>query len=77
MGLVPLEIRDDLWDQIHPIILQEDPPKATGSKRTQPRRNLDGIIFRMNTGWQWNAMLTPPTRGNIIGSNMDLYAHAL
>jgi hypothetical protein len=24
------EIPDDLWDQIHPAILEMDPPKSTG-----------------------------------------------
>ena len=48
------EIPDDLWDQIHPVILEMGPPKSTGRKRVHPRRILDGIIFRMRTGCQWN-----------------------
>ena len=48
------EIPGDLWDQIHPVILELDPPKSTGRKRVHPRRILDGIIFRMRTGCQWN-----------------------
>ncbi len=50
------EIPDDLWDQIHPVILEMDPPKSTGRKRVHPRRILDGIIFRMRTGCQWNRL---------------------
>ena len=50
------EIPDDLWDQIHPVILQMDPPKSTGRKRVHPRRILDGIIFRMRTGCHWNRL---------------------
>ena len=48
------EVPDDLWDQIQPVILEMDPPKSTGRKRVDPRRILDGIIFRMRTGCQWN-----------------------
>ena len=50
------EIPDDLWEQIHPVILELDPPKSTGRKRVHPRRILDGIIFRMRTGCQWNRL---------------------
>ena len=39
-----------------PAILQMDPPKSTGRKRVQPRRILDGIIFRMRTGCDWNRL---------------------
>ena len=48
------EIPDDLWEQVHPAILEMDPPKATGCKRVHPRKILDGIIFRMRTGCHWN-----------------------
>ena len=41
------EIPDDLWKQIHPVILEMDPPKSTGRKRVHLRPILDGIIFRM------------------------------
>ena len=50
------EIPDDLWDQIHPVIVELDPPKPTGRKRVHPRRILDGIIFRMRTGCHWNRL---------------------
>ena len=50
------EIPDDLWEQVHPVILEMDPSKATGRKRVAPRRILDGIIFRMRTGCQWNRL---------------------
>ena len=49
-------IADDLWEQIHPVILENGPPKSTGRKRVHPRRILDGIIFRMRTGCQWNRL---------------------
>ena len=50
------EVPDDLWEQIHPVILDMDPPKATGGKLVHPRRILDGIIFRMRTGCHWNRL---------------------
>ena len=50
------EIPDDLWEQIHQVILEIDPPKSTGRKRVLPRRILDGIIFRMRSHCQWNRL---------------------
>ena len=49
-------IPDHLWEQIHPVILGMDPPQGTGRKRADPRRMLDGIIFRMRSGCQWNRL---------------------
>ena len=51
------EIPYDLWEQIHRVILEMYPPKSTGRKRADPRRMLDGIIFRMRTGCHWNRLL--------------------
>ena len=50
------EILDGLWEQIHPVILKMDRPESTGRKRANPRRILDGIIFRMRSGCQWNRL---------------------
>jgi putative transposase len=51
------ECPDDLWnDVIKPVIDERDPPKATGRKRIDPRRALNGIIYQMRTGCQWNAL---------------------
>ena len=41
------EVPDELWERIEPIILEEDPPKARGRKRSDPRQMLNGIIFRL------------------------------
>ena len=41
------EIPDRLWEQSHPVTVELDPPKATGRKRVDRRRLLDGIVFRM------------------------------
>ena len=48
------EIPDDLWERIEPVILELDPPKAKGRKRVNQRKMLEGIIFRMRSGCQWN-----------------------
>jgi putative transposase len=48
------EISDDLWERIQPVLLTADPPKATGRKRVDQRQILNGIIFRMRSGCQWN-----------------------
>ena len=50
------EVPDDLWERIHPVIQEMDPPKSTGRKRVHPRGILDGIIFRMRTGCHWNRL---------------------
>ena len=44
------EVPDELWERIEPIILEEDPPKARGRKRSAPRQMLNGIIFRLPAG---------------------------
>jgi putative transposase len=48
------EIPDDLWERIEPVILELDPPKAKGRKRVNQRKMLEGVIFRMRSGCQWN-----------------------
>ena len=50
------EVPDDLWAEIAPLIAELDPPKSTGRKRQDPRRMLNGIIFRLRSGCQWNQL---------------------
>ena len=50
------EVPDELWELIEPIILEEDPPKVRGRKRACPRQMLNGIIFRLRSGCQWNQL---------------------
>lgn len=50
------EVPDDLWERIQPVITEMDPAKSTGRRRADPRRILDGIIFRMRSGCQWNRL---------------------
>jgi putative transposase len=47
-------VPDDLWAKVEPILLKHDPPKHTGRPRVNQRSVLDGIIFRMRSGCQWN-----------------------
>jgi putative transposase len=50
------EVPDELWQRIEPILLEDAPPKPTGRKRANWRRVLNGILFRMRSGCQWNQM---------------------
>ena len=50
------EVPDELWQRIEPILLDDAPPKPTGRKRANWRRVLDGILFRMRSGCQWNKL---------------------
>jgi putative transposase len=49
------EVSDELWTIIDPILNQLDPPRATpGRGRIDPRAALNGIIYQMRSGCQWN-----------------------
>jgi putative transposase len=48
------EVPDGLWERIEPLLAAADPPRARGRKRVGRRRIVDGIIFRLRTGCQWN-----------------------
>lgn len=50
------ELPDELWERIEPILLRRYPPAATGRPRANLRRVLDGIVFRMRSGCQWNQL---------------------
>ena len=50
------EVPDELWERVEPIIREADPPKARGRKRADPRQMLNGIIFRVRSGCQWNRL---------------------
>lgn len=46
---------DELWDNfVLPILHELDPEPHTGRPRIDQRRALDGIIFQMRSGCQWN-----------------------
>lgn len=50
------QVPDALWEQIESVLRDLDPPKARGRKRTDLRRALNGMIFRMRSGCQWNRL---------------------
>ena len=49
-------VSDELWAKIEPILAEYDPSKDTGRKRIDQRRALDGIIYRLRSGVQWNQL---------------------
>ena len=48
------EVSDELWDIIQSVLDELDPPAETGRPRTGQRQALNGIIYRMRSGVQWN-----------------------
>jgi putative transposase len=50
------ELPDELWERIEPILLRRYPLAHTGRPRADLRRVLDGIIYRMRSGVQWNQL---------------------
>ena len=47
-------VPDDLWEKVQYLLDRFDPPNKTGRKRIDPRRALNGMIYRIRTGCQWN-----------------------
>ena len=49
------ELPDALWNRIiAPVLADFDPPPVRGRRRADPRRCLNGMIYRARTGCQWN-----------------------
>lgn len=49
-------VPDALWEAVSKVLTVYDPPAKTGRPRVDQRRALNGIIFRMRTGCQWNQL---------------------
>jgi transposase len=49
-------IPDNLWPAVEALLAEYYPPAPTGRPRAGLRRVLDGIIYRMRTGCQWNRL---------------------
>ena len=47
---------EELWMRIEPLILDMYPPALVGRPRADLRRVLDGIIYHLRTGCQWNRL---------------------
>jgi putative transposase len=50
------EVDDELWKTIRDILDELDPPAPRGRPRTGQREALNGIIYQMRTGCQWNQL---------------------
>ncbi len=50
------EVSDELWERVEPVLAAAYPPKATGRPRVDFRSVLDGVIFRLRSGVQWNKL---------------------
>ena len=53
------ELSDDLWALIEPIVLDDAPPTPRshgGRPRIDRRAAIDGVIFRLRSGCQWNKL---------------------
>jgi len=50
------ELPDGLWGIIESLLDERYPAKATGRPRVGLRPVINGIIFRMRTGCQWNKL---------------------
>lgn len=49
---------DELWERVALVLDESDPPAEVGRKRIDQRKALDGVIYQMRTGCQWNALPT-------------------
>jgi putative transposase len=49
-------VSDELWAILEPILADLDPPARTGRPRVDQRKALDGLIYHLRTGCQWNAL---------------------
>ncbi len=50
------EVSDNLWAIIQGILIEYDAPASTGRPRVDQRAALNGIIFQMRSGCQWNQL---------------------
>lgn len=56
----PLEtiwrVDDALWAIVEKILEEHDPPAKFGPERIDQRQALNGVIYRMRSGVQWNQL---------------------
>ena len=50
------EVPDELWERLEPILERRYPRKRIGRPRADLRRVVNGVIFRLRTGCQWNQL---------------------
>lgn len=49
-------VSDELWAEVERVLQELDPSARTGRRRVDARQQLEGIIFRLRTGCQWNRL---------------------
>lgn len=49
-------VPDEWWPLVERVLTTYDPPPPMGRPRMNQRQALDGIIYRMRTGCQWNQL---------------------
>ena len=47
-------VDDVLWSKVESVLEEHDPPARFGPDRVDQRKALDGVIYRMRSGVQWN-----------------------
>ena len=47
-------VDDELWAKAEKVLEEFDPPARFGPDRIDQRKALDGVIYRMRSGVQWN-----------------------
>jgi putative transposase len=49
-------VDDVLWSEMEKVLEELDPPARFGPARIDQRNALDGVIYRMRSGVQWNRL---------------------
>ena len=49
-------VDDELWAKAQRVLSELDPPARFGPGRIDQRKALDGVIYRMRSGIQWNQL---------------------
>lgn len=50
------DVSEAHWQQLEIVLAEHDPPARTGRPRCDQRQALNGIIYHMRTGCQWEAL---------------------
>ena len=49
-------VDDALWAEVETVLAEYDPPAKFGPARIDQRQALNGVIYRMRSGVQWNQL---------------------
>jgi len=49
-------VSDELWTHVQSVLEAHDPPAKYGPDRIDQRKALDGVIYRVRSGCQWNRL---------------------